>query len=44
MVLKDYSVHILSANPREGQSMEEVRDLLLEQIEKVKKGEFSDEY
>jgi len=40
--MNDYSVHVLSARPREGQSMEEVRDLLLEQIELIKKGEFDD--
>ena len=38
----DYSVHIFQGNPREGQSLEEVKDLLLEQIDKVKKGEFED--
>lgn len=37
---KDYSTHILSGNPRQGQTLEEVRDLLLGQIELVKKGEF----
>ncbi len=40
--MKDYSTHILSAKPREGQSLDEVRELLLEQIEKVMKGEFPD--
>jgi len=37
---KDYSTHILSGNPRQGQSLEEVRDLLLSQLELVKRGEF----
>ena len=36
----DYSSHILYATPREGQKLEEVRDLLLGQLEKVKKGDF----
>jgi predicted Zn-dependent peptidase len=42
-VLNDYSMHMFSGTPREGQTLEEVRDLLLEQIEMVKKGEFSQE-
>ena len=41
--MKDYSVHIFSGKPKEGQSLEEVRDLLLAQIEKIKKGEFDEE-
>jgi predicted Zn-dependent peptidase len=39
---RDYSTHILSGNARNGQTLEEVRDLLLEQIEMIKKGEFPD--
>lgn len=39
-VRNDYSVHIFSAEPLEGQSLEEVRDLLLGQIELVKQGKF----
>lgn len=39
---KDYSSHILYGNARDGQKLEEVKDLLLEQIEKVKKGDFPD--
>ena len=42
MECKDYSAHILSGTPKEGQKLEEVRDLLLEQIEKIKKGDFPD--
>lgn len=41
-ILKDYSIHFLSGKPKEGQSLEEVRDLLLSQIELVKKGRFDD--
>jgi predicted Zn-dependent peptidase len=41
-IWKDYSQHIFGARPRQGQSLEEVRDLLLGQIELVKKGEFPD--
>jgi len=40
--IKDYSVHYFSGNPREGQSLEEVKKLILGQIEKVKKGDFPD--
>lgn len=38
----DYSIHMFSGRPREGQTLEQVRDLMLEQIELVKKGEFED--
>lgn len=41
--LKDYSMHILAAGPKEGQDLDEVKELLLSQIELIKKGEFSDE-
>jgi predicted Zn-dependent peptidase len=40
--MKDYSVFEMSGNPREGQSLEEVKDLLLAQIEKIKAGEFEE--
>ena len=39
----DYGQFMLGGNPKEGQSLEELRDLLLAEIEKVKKGEFTDE-
>jgi len=39
-ILKDYSAHILYGRPREGQSLEEVRELLLSQIELIKQGKF----
>ncbi len=42
MEFKDYSVQVLSASPKEGQKLEEVKDLLLQQIEKVKSGAFPD--
>ena len=42
MALRDYSVHMLFGSPREGQSLEEVRDLLLAQIEMIKNGEFEE--
>lgn len=42
MEFKDYSAHIISGTPKEGQSLEQVKDLLLAQIEKIKKGDFPD--
>lgn len=41
-VLRDYGLQILFAQPKEGQSLEEVEKLLLEQIQKIKKGDFPD--
>jgi predicted Zn-dependent peptidase len=41
-IMKDYSVHVLSGRAREGQSLEEVRDLLLGQIMEIKNGNFPD--
>lgn len=40
--MMDYSSLIFSASPREGQSLEELKGLLLAEVEKVKKGEFPD--
>ena len=42
VLMKDYSVHLLSAKPRKGQSLEQVRSLLFEQIELLKEGNFPD--
>jgi predicted Zn-dependent peptidase len=41
-VLKDYGMHILFAEPKEGQTLEEVEKLLLEELDLLKKGEFPD--
>lgn len=38
----DYSEFTLSGEPREGQSLEQVRDLMLAELEKVKQGAFDD--
>ena len=38
----EYGLHNMDGNPKEGQSLEEVKDLILGQIEKIKKGEFED--
>lgn len=40
--LKDYGIHTFTGRPRQGQTLEEVKDLLLAEIEKVKNGEFDD--
>ncbi len=40
--MKDYSVHILSAKPRKGQSPKELKGLLLGQIELLREGHFPD--
>ena len=42
-VLKDYSTLLIGGNPTSGQSLDEVRELLLEEIEKLKAGDFSEE-
>lgn len=40
--LKDYSFFGCSGEPKEGQSLEEVEKLMLEQIDKIKRGDFPD--
>ncbi len=40
--LKDYGIHFLGGRAREGQKLEEVKDLLLAQLELVKQGKFED--
>jgi zinc protease len=39
---EDYGYLMLSGNARDGQSLEDVRQLLLAQVESIKKGEFDD--
>ena len=41
--LRDFSAFILGGTPKEGQTLEEVRQLLLGEIEKLKNGDFSDD-
>ncbi|MCB0401466.1 MAG: insulinase family protein [Flavobacteriales bacterium] len=41
-IAKDYSTFLLHATPREGQTLEEAKSLLLGELEKIKKGEFED--
>jgi predicted Zn-dependent peptidase len=40
--MADYQVYVMSGRPKEGQTLEQVADILLEQIELLKKGEFED--
>ncbi|MDR2358427.1 MAG: insulinase family protein [Prevotellaceae bacterium] len=40
--MADYQVYVLSGRPKQGQTLEQVKDILLEQIELLKKGEFED--
>lgn len=38
----DYGFHLLYGTPKANQTLDDVRDLLLQQVEKVKNGEFED--
>ena len=40
--MADYSIFQMYGTPKEGQTLEEVRDLLLGQLDMIKKGEFED--
>ncbi|MGJ1408250.1 M16 family metallopeptidase [Sphingobacterium thalpophilum] len=42
-VLKDYSMLILQGNPGAGQSLEDVKQLLLDELDKLRKGKFSED-
>lgn len=39
---KDYGIHFLGGKPKEGQTLEEVKSLLIEQIENLKSGKFDE--
>ena len=41
-VNKDYSAHIFYGSPKEGQSLAEVRNLILAQLDSIRKGRFED--
>lgn len=41
-IFKDYGIHVLYGAPKEGQTLEQVQQLLLEQLEEIKKGNFED--
>ena len=40
--MNDYNVHVLEGNPKENQSLEEVKDLILGEIKNIKNGNFDD--
>lgn len=40
--LNDYGYHSFTGSPKSGQTLDEVKDLLLEQVDKLKKGEFDE--
>ena len=42
MELKDYSLFLLSGSPNEGQTLDEVKDLLLAEVEKLKNGDWDE--
>ncbi|MBE38121.1 MAG: peptidase M16 [Flavobacteriales bacterium] len=42
MIAKDYSLFKLHGEPRQGQSLEEVKGFLLNELEKIKNGEFEE--
>ncbi len=40
--MADYGAYILSGRPKQGQSLDEVKDLLLAQVDSLKQGKFAD--
>lgn len=42
VLMADYSLFIMEASPKEGQCLEEARDILLGEVEKLKKGDFDE--
>jgi len=40
--LNEYGMHYLDGMPKAGQSLDEVKDLMLAELDKIKKGEFDD--
>ncbi|MBW3519895.1 pitrilysin family protein [Flavobacterium sp. NKUCC04_CG] len=42
MIMKDFSVHQLGAYPNEGQSLDELKTLLMGELDKIKKGQFDE--
>lgn len=43
MSLADYGILMAFGMPRQGQTLDQVKDLMLEQVERLKKGDFSEE-
>lgn len=42
MGLSDYNTYMIGGSPKQGQTLEEVKDLFLAEIDKLKKGEFDE--
>ncbi len=42
-ILKDYSMLLLQGSPVEGQSLDDVKKLILDELDKLKKGDFPDD-
>ncbi len=40
--MADYSAFVMSGRPKQGQTLDDVKDLFLEEIEKLKKGDFDE--
>ncbi|OQD42898.1 peptidase M16 [Croceivirga radicis] len=40
--LNDYGMHVFYGNPKSGQTLEEVEELILSQLDEIKKGNFDD--
>jgi len=40
--MRDYLLHVFAAEPAQGKTLEETRDLILGELEKLKRGEFPD--
>lgn len=41
--LKDYTTFLLAGNPKEGQTLDDVKNVLFAEIDKLKKGDFDDD-
>ena len=41
--MRDYSIFIMAGTPKEGQTLDQVKELLLGEINKLKKGDFADD-
>lgn len=42
VTMTDYSMFLMQATPKEGQSLEEAKDILLAEVNKLKKGDFNE--
>ncbi|MEG0796598.1 MAG: insulinase family protein [Odoribacter sp.] len=42
ITLADYSIFLMQGDPKAGQTLEDVKDILLAEVEKLKKGEFDE--